>query len=260
MSTNRPQKIDILEIQDLHANIGGLKILNGINLTIRSGEIHAVMGPNGSGKSTLCNVLMGHPKYTVTKGSATFNSKKILELEPNERANLGLFLGFQHPIEVTGVSVGNFLRLAKNSNLKACGKKRQISPIEFMPKLKETVRLLKMNEKFITRSLNEGFSGGEKKRAEIIQMAVLEPKIAILDEIDSGLDIDALKIVAKGILETFKKTGLGILLITHYQRLLNYITPDFVHIMQNGRIVQSGNAKLAEKLDQEGYEKILINK
>lgn len=256
---NRPRKIDILKIQDLHANIGKLKILNGINLTIRSGEIHAIMGPNGSGKSTLCNVLMGHPKYTVTKGSATFNNKKILELEPDERANLGLFLGFQHPIEVAGVSVGNFLRLAKNSNLKACGEKKQISPIEFMPKLKETISLLKMDEKFITRSLNEGFSGGEKKRAEIVQMAVLEPKIALLDEIDSGLDIDALKIVAKGILETFKKTGLGVLLITHYQRLLNYITPDFVHIMVKGKIIQSGDKKLAEKLEKKGYEKIIQN-
>lgn len=257
---NRPQKIDILEIQDLHANIGELKILNGINLTIRSGEIHAIMGPNGSGKSTLCNILMGHPKYTVTKGSATFNGRNILELEPNKRANLGLFLGFQHPVEVAGVSVGNFLRLAKNSNLKARGEKRQISPTEFMPKLKETVSLLKMDEKFITRSLNEGFSGGEKKRAEIVQMAILEPKIALLDEIDSGLDIDALKIVAHGILETFQKANSGILLITHYQRLLNYITPDFVHVMHKGKIIQSGDKKLAEKLEKEGYEKILINK
>lgn len=249
----RPAKIDILEIQNLHANIGELKILNGINLTIRSGEIHAIMGPNGSGKSTLCNVLMGHPKYTVTKGLAKFNGKEILKLEPNERANLGLFLGFQHPIEVAGVSLGNFLRLAKNLNLKATGEK-QISPMEFMPIFKKTVDLLKMDEKFITRSVNEGFSGGEKKRAEIVQMAVLRPKIAMLDEIDSGLDIDAMKIVAKGIVETFKKTGLGLLLITHYQRLLSYITPDFVHVMAKGRIVQSGDKKLAKKLEKEGYK------
>lgn len=253
----RPNKIDVLEITNLHANIGELKILNGINLTIRSNEIHAIMGPNGSGKSTLCNVLMGHPKYEVTKGSAKFNGKEILELEPNERAHLGLFLGFQNPLEISGVSMGTFLRLAKNLNLKANGETKQISPMEFMPMLKGTAGLLKMDEKFITRSVNEGFSGGEKKRAEIVQMAVLQPKIAMLDEIDSGLDIDALKIVAEGIVETFKKNGMGILLITHYQRLLNYITPDFVHVMAKGKIIQSGDKKLAKELEKNGYEKIL---
>ncbi len=255
---SRPEnEINTLEISNLHANIGKLKILNGINLTIRSGEIHAIMGPNGSGKSTLCNVLMGHPKYEVTKGSAKFNGKEILDLEPNERANLGLFLGFQHPLEIAGVSMGTFLRMAKNLNLKATGDTKQISPLEFMPTLKETISLLKMDEKFITRSVNEGFSGGEKKRAEIVQMAVLKPKIAMLDEIDSGLDIDALKIVAEGIVETFKKTGLGILLITHYQRLLNYITPDFVHVMAKGKIIESGDKKLALELEKHGYEKLV---
>ncbi len=258
-SHERPNKIDVLEITNLHANIGELKILNGINLTIRSNEIHAIMGPNGSGKSTLCNVLMGHPKYEVTKGSAKFNGKEILELEPNERAHLGLFLGFQNPLEISGVSMGSFLRLARNLNLKANGETKQISPMEFMPMLKGTANLLKMDEKFITRSVNEGFSGGEKKRAEIVQMAVLQPKIAMLDEIDSGLDIDALKIVAEGIVETFKKNGMGILLITHYQRLLNYITPDFVHIMAKGKIIQSGDKKLAKELEKNGYEKILKN-
>lgn len=251
------KKKDMLEIKNLHANIGDLKILNGINLTIKSGEIHAIMGPNGSGKSTLCNVLMGHPKYEVTKGSAKFNGKEILDLEPNERAHLGLFLGFQHPLEVSGVSTGTFLRLAKNLKLKANGETKQISPMEFMPILKQTMGLLKMDEKFITRSVNEGFSGGEKKRAEIVQMAILEPKIAMLDEIDSGLDIDALKIVAEGIKETFKKTGLGVLLITHYQRLLNYITPDFVHVMAKGKIIKSGDKKLAKELEKNGYEEIL---
>lgn len=275
---SRPKKLDTLEIGDLHANIGELKILNGINLTIRSGEIHAIMGPNGSGKSTLCNVLMGHPKYTVTKGSAKFNGKEILDLEPNERANLGLFLGFQHPMEIAGVSFGNFLRLSKNANLthdtepdkddqlsksgqsfknNESIKSASISPLDFMKIMKEKVGLLKMDEKFITRSVNEGFSGGEKKRAEIVQMAVLEPKIALLDEIDSGLDIDALKIVARGILETFKKTHSGILLITHYQRLLNYITPDFVHVMDKGKIIRSGDKKLARELEKNGYHRAL---
>ena len=250
-------KKDVLEIINLHAKIGDLKILNGINLTIQSGEIHAIMGPNGSGKSTLCNVLMGHPKYEVTSGSAKFNGQEILSLKPNERANLGLFLGFQQPLEINGVSIGNFLRLASNLNRKAAGESEQLSPMKFMPMLKETFSLLKMDEKFITRSVNEGFSGGEKKRAEIVQMAILKPKIAMLDEIDSGLDIDALKIVANGIVETFKKTGLGILLITHYQRLLNYITPDFVHVMAKGKIIESGDKKLALKLEKQGYEQIL---
>ncbi len=256
---SRP-KLDVLEIQNLHAEINGQQILRGINLTIKSGEIHAIMGPNGSGKSTLCNILMGHPKYEVTKGKVTLNGQDILELAPNERANLGLFLGFQHPMEIAGVTLGNFLRLSKNANNKAKDKEAtSINPAEFLRDMKEKVGLLKMEEKFIGRSVNEGFSGGEKKRAEIVQMAILEPRIAMLDEIDSGLDIDALKVVAKAILESFEKTGLGVLLVTHYQRLLNHITPNFVHIMSKGKIVKSGDKKLAIELEKNGYEKFITN-
>lgn len=249
-------KVDILEIKNLHAEINGTLILRGINLTIKSGEIHAIMGPNGSGKSTLCNILMGHPKYEVTKGEVTLNGQNILELEANERAQLGLFLGFQHPIEIAGVSLGNFLRLAKNTILKA-NKQDPVSPAEFVKTLKENIRLLKMAENFNSRNVNEGFSGGEKKRTEIVQMAILEPKIALLDEIDSGLDIDALKIVAEGIKKTFDQKNMGVLLITHYQRLLNYITPHFVHIMKEGRIIKSGDKKLAKQLEKEGYEQMV---
>ena len=258
--------MNTLEIKNLYAGIigpkasgeEGLEILKGINLTIKSGEIHAIMGPNGSGKSTLCNVLMGHPKYEVMSGEATLNGKNILELTPNERANLGLFLGFQHPLEIPGVSLGNFLRLSKNANSKANDKKAsQINPSEFMKLLKEKSAALKMDEKFMSRSVNEGFSGGERKRAEIVQMAVLEPKFALLDEIDSGLDIDALKIVAKGIKETFEKTNSGILIVTHYQRILNYIAPDFVHIISKGKIIKSGGAKLAKELERTGYENLV---
>jgi len=247
-----------LVIENLHAEIDGKEILKGIDLEIKSGEIHAVMGPNGSGKSTLCNILMGHPKYEVTKGSVKLNGTEILELDPNERANLGLFLGFQHPLEIPGVTLGNFLRLAKNATNKANDDKSQpIGPVEFMKTMQEATGVLKMDKQFIGRSVNEGFSGGEKKRAEIVQMSVLEPKIALLDEIDSGLDIDALKIVAEGINHTFQKTGLGILLITHYQRILNYVTPHFVHIITNGKIVKSGDKDLAKELEASGYEKFL---
>lgn len=250
--------MNILEIKNLHTNVAGQEILKGINLTIKSGEIHAIMGPNGSGKSTLCNVLMGHPKYEVVDGEALLNGENILELAVNERANLGLFLGFQHPLEIAGVSLGNFLRLSRNANIKAADKKApQINPSEFMKLLKEKSAALKMDEKFIARSVNEGFSGGERKRAEIVQMAVLEPKFALLDEIDSGLDIDALKIVAKGIKETFEKTNSGILIVTHYQRILNYIAPDFVHIISKGKIIKSGGAKLAKELEKTGYENLV---
>lgn len=248
----------ILEIKNLHAKINGQEILKGITLTVKSGEIHAIMGPNGSGKSTLCNVLMGHPKYEVTKGKAIFDGKNILELEPNERANLGLFLGFQHPMEIAGVTFGNFLRLAAYANRKANDENtKPISPMDFVKNLKDKITLLGMDEKFSRRAVNEGFSGGEKKRAEIVQMSILEPKIALLDEIDSGLDIDALKIVAKAINESFRSTGLGVLLVTHYQRLLNYIAPDFVHIMHKGKIVKSGDKNLAHELEKNGYEKFI---
>lgn len=258
ISKHQRPTIDVLEIKNLHAKINDQEILKGINLTIQSGEIHAIMGPNGSGKSTLCNILMGHPKYEVTKGEVTFNGQDILNLEPNERANLGLFLGFQHPMEIAGVTLGNFLRLAKNANNKANDEKAApINPAEFVKTMREKVDLLGMDPKFVGRSVNEGFSGGEKKRAEIVQMAVLEPKIALLDEIDSGLDIDALKIVAQAIQENFEKTNVGILLVTHYQRLLNYITPHFVHIMNNGKIVKSGDKKLAIELEANGYEKFI---
>lgn len=253
-------KMDILEIKNLHAKTldQSQKILKGINLKIKSGEIHAIMGPNGSGKSTLCKILMGHPKYKITRGEITFNGKNIKKLSTSERANLGLFLGFQHPLEIPGVSLGNFLRLSKNENAKANDKNtKNITPIEFIKILKQKAKNLKMDEKFISRYVNEGFSGGEKKRAEIMQMAILEPKIALLDEIDSGLDIDALKIVAKNINLIFKKNSPGILIITHYQRILNYITPDHVHIMKDGEIIKSGNKKLAEELEKTGYEKYI---
>ncbi len=247
--------MDVLEIQDLHAEIEGQAILKGLTLTIKSGEIHAIMGPNGSGKSTLCKVLMGHPAYEATSGSVTFNGKDILELDVNERANLGLFLGFQHPQEITGVTLGNFLRLAKNANNKSEDKDaKSLNPGEFMRELKAQAETLKMDPKFIGRSVNEGFSGGERKRAEIMQMAVLAPKMALLDEIDSGLDIDALKIVAEGINQTFSNTNSGILIITHYQRILNYITPHFVHVMSDGKIIKSGGKELALQLEAEGYE------
>lgn len=250
--------MNTLQIIDLHAKINKKGILKGLNLTIKSGEIHAVMGPNGSGKSTLCNVVMGHPKYEVTKGKILFNGKNIINLEPNERANLGIFLGFQQPIEVSGINLGNFLRIAKNSNLKALDQKApNIGPAEFMKQLQLIGKELKIKEEFIKRSINEGLSGGEKKRSEILQMAMLEPKIALLDEIDSGLDIDALKKVAQGIQKTQQRLKTGILLITHYQRILNYVTPDFVHIMTEGKIVKSGDKKLAHKLEKEGYEKYI---
>lgn len=241
-----------LKIKDLHAKIESQKILKGIDLTIKSGEIHAIMGQNGSGKSTLCNVLMGHPQYKITAGSIKLNNKDLSKLETNERANAGLFLAFQQPQEIPGVSFGNFLRLAKNAN-----HSKKIGPADFVPMINEKMDLLKMDRKFIGRSVNEGFSGGEKKRAEIVQMATLKPKIAVLDEIDSGLDIDALRIVAQGILEVHQKTNCGLLLITHYQRILNYVTPDYVHIMSQGKIIKSGDQKLAHQLEEHGYENIL---
>jgi Fe-S cluster assembly ATP-binding protein len=247
-----------LEIKDLHAKVDNREILKGLNLKIKSGEIHAIMGPNGSGKSTLCNVLMGHPKYEITNGTATLNQENIFGMETNERANKGLFLAFQHPLEIPGVTLSNFLRIAKNINQKTSDKDAEpISPREFMETMKESLEQVKMDRKFAGRSVNEGFSGGEKKRAEIVQMSILKPKFALLDEIDSGLDIDALKIVAQGIKENFKKNKPGILLITHYQRILNYITPNFVHIMANGKIIKSGGKELAHELEAEGYKKFI---
>jgi Fe-S cluster assembly ATP-binding protein len=243
-----------LVINNLHVNVEETEILKSVNLTIKTSEVHAVMGPNGTGKSTLAYALMGHPKYKVTKGDATLDGKNLLELDPNERSKLGLFLAFQYPIAIPGVSVANFLRTAINAHRKAQDPEdKGISIPDFRKKLKEKMALLDMDESFAGRYLNDGFSGGEKKRVEILQMATLEPKFSILDETDSGLDIDALKIVAHGI-NTISNKDQGILVITHYQRILNYITPDFVHVMLNGRIVESGGPELALHLEEEGYE------
>ncbi|MCW2922832.1 MAG: sufC [Thermoleophilia bacterium] len=255
-----------LVIQDLHVAVEGKEILKGINLTVREGEIHALMGPNGSGKSTLSYALMGHPKYEVTQGSVTFGGEDILELEVDERARLGLFLAFQYPQAVPGVSVTQFLRMAVNSHrgvLTADTRKddpdapKPIKIPEFRKQLEAAMALLKVDRALIRRYLNDGFSGGEKKRVEILQMAMLNPTIAILDETDSGLDIDALKIVAEGVNTLVTDRGMGALVITHYQRLLNHITPEFVHILVDGQIVVDGGPELAKQLEADGYEKVL---
>lgn len=242
---------DELVIKDLHVSVDGQKILNGVNLAVRKGEVCALMGPNGSGKSTLAYTLMGHPRYTVDKGEAWYKGQNVLELKPDERAKLGLFLSFQYPQEIPGVSVSNFLRTAYNSV-----KEQPISVPDFVKLLREKMKLLKVDDKFSRRHLNEGFSGGEKKKAEILQMAVLQPEIAILDETDSGLDIDSLKTVAKGV-DELTGPNLGVLLITHYQRILNFITPDSVHIMLKGRIAKSGGKELAHELEAKGYDEII---
>jgi len=242
---------DELIIKDLHVSIDGKQILNGVNLIVRKGEVCALMGPNGSGKSTLAYTLMGHPKYTVDKGEAWYKGQNILELAADERAKLGLFLSFQYPQEIPGVSVSNFLRTALNSV-----KPNKVSVPDFVKLLREKMKLLKIDDSFSRRYLNEGFSGGEKKRAEILQLAVLQPDMAILDETDSGLDIDSLKVVAEGV-NTLIGPDMGILIITHYQRLLNYITPDSVHIMVKGRIVKSGGKELAHELEAKGYDEII---
>ncbi|MDQ3524502.1 MAG: Fe-S cluster assembly ATPase SufC [Chloroflexota bacterium] len=254
----------MFEIENLHASIEDKEILKGVDLTINKGEIHALMGPNGSGKSTLANVLAGHPSYEVTEGSIRFNGEEILEMEPDERAHLGIFLAFQYPTVIPGVSMANFLRMAvtnvRNARAEAAAEAgreevAKITPREFRRLMKEKMALLKMDDSFATRYLNEGFSGGEKKRAEILQMALLEPTMAILDETDSGLDIDALRVVSEGV-NSLAGDEMGVLLITHYQRLLNYIKPDHVHIMIEGRVVQSGGPELAGELESKGYEKL----
>jgi len=243
-----------LVIRNLKVNIGGKEILKGLNLTIRQGEIHALMGPNGTGKSTLAYSLLGHPNYEVTGGEISFKDQNILELEPDERSRLGLFLAFQYPVAIPGVSVANFLRTAINARRRAVNPEdKGISIPEFRKTLKEHMDRLKMDYGFASRYLNDGFSGGEKKRAEILQMAALKPEIAILDETDSGLDIDALRIVAEGV-NSLRGPELGVLVITHYQRILNYIKPDFVHIMLGGKIVESGGADLALHLEEQGYD------
>ncbi|MDQ3257454.1 MAG: Fe-S cluster assembly ATPase SufC, partial [Acidobacteriota bacterium] len=239
-------------IHDLHATVDGNEILRGIDLTINKGEIHAIMGPNGSGKSTLAKILAGHPAYEVTRGEVLFEGRNLLELAPDERAREGVFLAFQYPVEVPGVSNAQFLRLAYNEKMKHFGDE-ELDPLEFKDLLSERAKIVEMDSSFMTRSVNEGFSGGEKKRNEILQMAVLQPKLAVLDETDSGLDIDALRIVAAGV-NQLRTPDNAIILVTHYQRLLNYIIPDFVHVLFRGRIVRSGGKELALELEAKGYD------
>ena len=244
-----------LEINNLHVNIGENRILKGIDLTVKQGEIHALMGPNGSGKSTLAYTLAGHPSYVVSAGQATFDGQELLEMEADERSRAGLFLAFQYPVAVPGVTVAKFLRQAINSRRKAANPEDAGIPIpEFRRLLRNKMEVLGIDQKFAGRYLNDVFSGGEKKRAEILQMAILEPKIAIMDETDSGLDIDALRIVAEGAQRLHEMNDMGVLVITHYQRILNYIQPDHVHIMLDGRIVESGGPELALHLEENGYD------
>lgn len=243
-----------LEIKNLHVSIEDKEILKGVSLIVKQGEVHAIMGPNGTGKSTLAYTLMGHPSYAVTQGEVIFKGQNVLELEPDERSRLGMFLAFQYPVAIPGVTVANFLRTALNARRRAENPEDKGMPIpEFRKLLKEKMSMLKMDQNFAGRYLNDGFSGGEKKRAEILQMATLKPEIAILDETDSGLDIDALRVVAEGV-NALSGPELGVLVITHYQRLLNYIKPHFVHIMLDGRIVESGRADLALHLEEHGYD------
>lgn len=239
----------VLEIKNLHAGVEGKRILKGLSLVVKNGEVHAIMGPNGSGKSTLSHILMGHPKYEVTKGDVLLDGESVLELGPHERAQRGLFLGFQYPQEVPGVKLGSFLNVA----YKRMHPDQELEVAEFFGYVDERMNLLNLDASFGGRYLNDGFSGGEKKRAEVLQMLVLDPKIAILDESDSGLDIDALKTVAAAI-DKFASPDNGVLLITHYQRLLDYVTPDFVHVLIEGRIVKSGGSELAAKLEELGYK------
>jgi len=242
---------DTFEIQGLHVNIEEKEILKGVDLVVRKGEVHALMGPNGSGKSTLANAILGHPKYTVTAGKVLMKGENILEMETDERARKGLFLAFQYPCEVPGVRQSNFLRLACNARAG-----RELDVTEFYAKLEEKMKVLDIDEKFMKRYLNAGFSGGEKKRNEILQMMMLQPEFAVMDETDSGLDIDALKVVSHGVNE-LRGPGLGVLIITHYERILRYINPDYVHILVNGKIVKSGGADLAAHLEEHGYDWII---
>ncbi|MCM3574765.1 Fe-S cluster assembly ATPase SufC [Mesobacillus subterraneus] len=240
----------VLSIKDLQVEIEGKQILKGVDIEVKGGEIHAIMGPNGTGKSTLSSAIMGHPKYEVTNGTVTLDGEDVLEMEVDERARAGLFLAMQYPSEISGVTNADFLRSALNSRL---GEGNEISLMKFIRKMDKQMEFLEMDLDMAQRYLNEGFSGGEKKRNEILQLMMLEPKIAILDEIDSGLDIDALKVVSKGINE-MRSEDFGCLIITHYQRLLDYITPDYVHVMMQGRIVKSGGPELAQRLEAEGYD------
>ena len=242
----------MLDIKGLCAGIEDKQILNGIDLTVNAGEVHAVMGPNGSGKSTLAQVLAGHPAYEVTAGTVTYDGRNLLEMEPEERAQAGVFLAFQYPIEIPGVSNAYFLRAAYNEMRKARGEE-EVDPMEFLDVVEEKAKLVQMDPAMLSRSVNTGFSGGEKKRNEILQMAVLEPKLAILDETDSGLDIDALRIVADGV-NALRRPDRATIVVTHYQRLLNYIVPDYVHVLAGGRIVKSGGKELALELEARGYD------
>ena len=241
----------LLEIKNLHANVGGNEILKGIDLKIGLGEVHAIMGPNGSGKSTLAQVLAGRDLYAVTKGEVLYDGKDLLDMAPEDRAREGIFLAFQYPVEIPGVNNTYFLRAALNAGRKHRGQE-ELDAMDFLTLIKEKIKLLEMDETLLNRPVNEGFSGGEKKRNEIFQMAVLEPKLAILDETDSGLDIDALKTVASGV-NSLRSKERSIIVVTHYQRLLNYIVPDFVHVLSNGRIVKSGGKELALELEDKGY-------
>lgn len=245
----------MLKITNLHAGIEGIEILKGIDLEVRAGEVHAIMGPNGSGKSTLSSVIAGRDEYEITEGHIDFEGEDLLDLDPEERAHKGIFMSFQYPVEIPGVSVTNFLKTAINETRKAKGLEAMPAN-EMLKKMRDRMALLDMNKEFLSRSLNEGFSGGEKKRNEIFQMAMLEPKLAILDETDSGLDIDALKIVANGVNKLRTKDN-AVILITHYQRLLNYIQPDQVHVLSKGRIIKSGDKDLALKLEDQGYDWVL---
>src|SRR5919199_6763684 len=252
--TARSAPAALFEIEGLHVEVEGREILRGVNLTVCPGEVHALMGRNGSGKSTLANALMGHPKYLITRGSVRLDGEDVLGLSPDERAKRGLFLAFQNPIAIPGVGTGNFLRAA----LKAVRGNAAINAVQFRKELNERMQALQMDATFATRALNEGFSGGEKKRAEMLQLAMLKPRMAMLDEPDSGLDIDAVRIVSDGINAAHQQQpDMGILLITHYQRILNYVRPDTVHVMADGRIVETGGSELVQQLESEGYDPIL---
>ena len=242
----------MLTIDNLHVSVDGKPILNGINLDVRAGEVHAIMGPNGSGKSTLSSVIAGNEAYEVTKGDIIYQNENIIELAPEERANKRIFLSFQYPVEIPGITVTNFIKTAINSNLRARNEK-EMPANKMLKKIREKAELLEIDSRFLSRSLNEGFSGGEKKRNEIFQMAMLEPSLSILDETDSGLDIDALKVVANGV-NKLKNKDNAVILITHYQRLLDYIVPDYVHVLHEGKIVKSGGKELAHELEEKGYD------
>ena len=246
----------MLEIKNLHVSINNNKILKGLNLSINKGEVHAIMGPNGSGKSTLASVIAGREEYEVNQGSIIYSNKKLLKLSADERAIQGIFLAFQYPVEIPGVSTTNFIKTAVNQIRKSKGKK-PLDAVSFLKVMKEKMKIVKINQTLLSRSINEGFSGGEKKRNEIFQMAMLDPKLAILDETDSGLDIDALKIVAKGV-NKLKSKDNATIIVTHYQRLLDYIIPDYVHVLINGKIVKSGDKNLAQELEKKGYDWIKV--